>query len=183
MVTGTPIRPPIEFSSNTLAWAEDNDEVDITRGVIQSWDDYWTHTRSLGMSLEEAQETYQSGEDILLDFRGKQVFIGAGHFQFIALKEVLDKVTPFPSTVAMGNERELDSRVNELGLLRLSLTERSVQHLGNAPDREILVKHQDIRIPERNIQSPGNKERFFEMPLIKRVLLKIYNLIFEIYNN
>jgi len=146
MVTGTPIRPPIEFSSNTLAWAENNKEVEIDRGVLQSWDDYWTHTRSLGMSLEEAQETYKNGEDILLDYRGNRVFIGAGHFQFVALKEVLDEVTPFPNAVAMGNERQLDQRINELGLLRLSLLSRSVQHLGNKPDKDILDKHIDINI-------------------------------------
>jgi glycosyltransferase involved in cell wall biosynthesis len=54
MVTGTPIRPPIEYSSNTLEWAESQKEVEINRGVLQSWDDFRTHTKSLGMSKEES---------------------------------------------------------------------------------------------------------------------------------
>jgi glycosyltransferase involved in cell wall biosynthesis len=183
MVTGTPIRPPIEFSSTTLAWAENNDQVGIQRGVLQSWEDYLTHTKSLGMSLEESQETYNKGEDYLIEYQGKNAFIGAGHFQFVASKGVLDQVGPFPNNIAMGNERLLDQKINELGFLRLCLSNRFVQHLGNEPDQELLAKHKIHQIQKSQNFQTGFAKRLFEVSIIKRSLLKIYNLIFEIYNN
>jgi glycosyltransferase involved in cell wall biosynthesis len=183
MVTGIPIRPPIEFSSNTLAWAESQAGVKVKEGVLQSWDDYLTHTRSLGMSLEESQETYENGVDYLIEYKGVKAFIGAGHFQFVSPKNVLQKVMPFPPEIAMGNERVLDQRVNDHALLRLCLTQKYVQHLGNAPDQELLDKHHLKASPVFQKTSQGNRTRIFEIPIIKRFLLKIYNLIFELYNN
>jgi glycosyltransferase involved in cell wall biosynthesis len=183
MVTGTPIRPPIEFSSKTLEWAENHKEVDINRGILQSWEDYLTHTKSLGMSENESRETYQTGEDILINYREKEVFIGAGHFQFVAYKDVLEKVTPFPNTIAMGNERLLDQRINELGLLRLTLTRKFVQHLGNSPDKDLFEKNISVKPQKEYSESLRKGESFLNIPIIKKVLLKIYNLIFDAYYN
>ncbi len=182
MVTGTPIRPPIEYSAQTLEWAEKHKDVDIKRGILQSWEDYWTHTESLGMSEEESRETYRTGEDILLTYKENSVYIGAGHFQFVALKDVLEKVLPLPNTIAMGNERLLDQRVNDLGLLRLSLTRRFVQHLGNTPSRKLFEQYGDIKSQKKHDEPLKMSARFWKIPLIKKVLLKVYNTIFEIYN-
>ena len=183
MVTGTPIRPPIEYSSRTLEWAEAQNNADIKRGVLQSWEDYWTHTKSLGMSKEKAHESYKMGEDILINFRENEAYIGAGHFQFVAYKDVLEKVTPFPNTIAMGNERLLDQRINDLGLLRLSLTRKFVQHLGNIPSKKLIKQHNEVKIQNKYDESLKIGDRFWKIPMIKKVLLKVYNLIFNIYNN
>ena len=183
MVTGTPIRPPIKYSSSTLEWAVDQKDVDIKRGVLQSWEDYRTHTKSLGMSKEESHESYQMGEDILINYRENKVYIGAGHFQFIAHKDVLGKVTPFPNTIAMGNERLLDERINDLGLLRLSLTKKFVQHLGNTPPRNLIEQPIKAKVQKKHDESLKMGDRIFKIPMIKKVLLKVYNKIFDIYYN
>ncbi len=183
MVTGTPIRPPIEYSTSTLEWAEEQKDVALSRGVFQSWEDYWTHTKSLGMLKEEAHESYEKGEDILINYRENKAYIGAGHFQFVAYKDELEKVTPFPNTIAMGNERLLDERINDLGLLRLSLTNKFVQHLGNKPDRKLVEKHKDVKIQIKHDESLKVGDRFLKIPIIKKVLMKVYNLIFDIYYN
>ncbi len=181
MVTGTPIRPPLKYSSATLEWAEAQSELEIKRGVLQSWEDFRTHTKSLGMSEIESEESYHHGEDILLKLGENEVFIGAGHFQFVALKEVLEKVTPFPNKIAMGNERLLDQRINELGLLRLTLNRKFVQHLGNVPSPEFLEQNDGLWRKYSTIGSVERKAGFWNIPIIKKVLLKIYNSIFEIY--
>jgi glycosyltransferase involved in cell wall biosynthesis len=181
MVTGTPIRPPIEYSSRTLEWAEEHKDVNIKRGVLQSWEDYWTHTESLGLSEKESRESYQTGEDILLIYKEYTAYIGAGHFQFVALKDVLEKVAPFPNTIAMGNERLLDQRVNDLGLLRLTLTRRFVQHLGNTPSRKLVEQLDEVNTQKKHDQSLKKGARIWQIPLIKKVLMKVYNIIFEIY--
>jgi hypothetical protein len=149
--------------------------------VLQSWEDYWTHTESLGMSEKESRESYQTGEDILLIYKEHTAYIGAGHFQCVALKDVLEKVAPFPNTIAMGNERLLDQRVNDLGLLRLTLTRRFVQHLGNTPSRNLVEQLDEAKTQKKHDQSLKKDARIWQIPLIKKVLMKVYNIIFEIY--
>ena len=79
MVTGIPLRSPLKYSSKTLEWAENTTGVTIQRGQVQDWDIYWTHTRSLGMSEEEARQKFTEGEDFHLDYQGVEAFLGAGH--------------------------------------------------------------------------------------------------------
>ena len=117
-----------------------------------------------------------------LTYKENSAYIGAGHFQFVALKDVLEKVSPFPNTIAMGNERLLDQRVNDLGLLRLSLTRRFVQHLGNTPSRKLFEQYGDGKSQKKHDEPLKMGARFWKIPLIKKVLLKVYNIIFEIYN-
>ncbi len=184
MVTGTPIRPPVEISSSTLAWAEANPEVKISRGVLQSWDDYRAHVLSLGFSEEKAQRTYPQGEDILLEYRGLEAFAGAAHFQFVAPKAVLEEVLPFPMSIAMGDARILDQRINEKGYLRLCLRRRYVEHMGNVPSPEILAR------ARRQVPPPPSPTRsrlrqaiytLADFPLVRRPLMFLYNRIFQLY--
>lgn len=177
MITGRPIRPPLSFSSSTLNWAEGNKEASILRGAIQSWKLFWRHTRSLGMSKEEARSSYEEGEDILIKFKNYQAFIGAGHFQFVALKSVLEKVIPLPIDIAMGNERLLDKRINDLGLLRLNLTNEFVNHMGNVPSHELINLNRGKKKNEKELKKNG----LLHIPIIKKSLLKIFNIIFDIY--
>jgi len=133
------------------------------------------------MSEEESRESYQTGEDILLNYKENMAYIGAGHFQFVAHKDVLEKVVPFPNTIAMGNERLLDQRVNDLGLLRLTLTRRFVQHLGNTPSKKFVEQHDEVITQKKHDVSLKMGVRFWQIPLVKKVLMKVYNIIFEIY--
>jgi hypothetical protein len=130
MVTGLPLRVPEEYSTGTVAWALSNGA--LRRGVLLSWEDWWKHARSLGVETEaEGRRLYDANQDALLEYQGKQYFIGAGHFQFVARRDVLQKVLPIPSDRPMGQVRSLDVAINEMGYLRLSTPEWWVQHLGN----------------------------------------------------
>lgn len=184
MVTGTPIRPPVEISSSTLAWAESNPEVKISRGVLQAWEDYRAHVLSLGFSEEKAKQTYPEGEDILLEYRGLETFAGAAHFQFVAPKAVLQEVLPFPMSIAMGDARILDIRINEKGYLRLCLRRRYVEHMGNVPSPEILARAGRLTAP-RAAARRGRSRRWLyavaDFPLVRRPLLFLYNRIFQLY--
>ncbi len=184
MVTGTPIRPPVEISSSTLAWAEADPEATLERGVLQAWEDYRAHVLSLGFSEEEAERTYRESEDIRLRYRGQEVFVGAGHFQFVAPKAVLQEVLPLPLRHAMGDERELDRRINAKGYLRLCLPRRYVQHIGNVPSPEILAlagRQAPTRIPEGGRRSRRWLYTLADFPWVRRPLLFLYNRIFQLY--
>lgn len=185
MVTGTPIRPPMEISSATLAWAKSNPEVEIEEGVLQAWEDYRAHVLSLGFDEEKARRTYHESTDIRVRYRGIEAFVGAGHFQFVAPKAVLQEVLPLPMKRAMGDERLLDRRINDKGYLRLCLPHRYVQHIGNVPSPEILaLARRDTPAAPRPRRVSTAARLFYrvaDFPLVRRPLLFLYNKIFHLY--
>lgn len=133
MVTGVPLRVPEEFSTATVEWALAEPAVQVERGPLLAWEDFWRHVRSLGIEEEaEARRRYQSRQDVCLVRQGKRYFIGAAHFQFIASKQVLHSLIPLPSDRPMGQMRALDIAINEKGYLRLCTPEWWVQHIGNS---------------------------------------------------
>lgn len=186
MVTGIPLRSPLKYSTSTLEWAERTPEVTITWGVLQEWEIYWTHARSTGWEEERAREAYPQGEDIRFEYQGVATYLGAGHFQFVAKGEKLKSLLPLPIEIAMGNERYLDQKINDMNLLRLSLTKMYVQHLGNYPFPNLVEKrgrnHQQKRMKrEKVIQKMVYK--ILDIALIKKILLYIHGRIFHLYYN
>jgi glycosyltransferase involved in cell wall biosynthesis len=131
MVTGMPLWSPLEFSTSTIKWAESNPEARLERGKLLPWEDYWRHLRSLGYDEESSRGYYASHEYTCLHYRGGTYYVGAGHFQFVARREVLQSALPIPSERPMGQVRSLDIALDKNGYLRLSTTQWWVQHLGN----------------------------------------------------
>ncbi|MCS6908402.1 MAG: glycosyltransferase family A protein [Anaerolineales bacterium] len=131
MVTGMPLWSPPEYADQTVRWARGTPEVELRQGRFLAWEDYWRHARSLGKTEAEARQHFESSQDTCLLYRGERYFVGAGHFQFVAKKQVLQQVLPLPSERPMGQVRALDIALNEKGYLRLSTAQWWVQHLGN----------------------------------------------------
>lgn len=131
MVTGMPMWSSEEYSTATVAWAQSEPEAHLQRGKLLAWEDYWRHSRSLGAEEERARQHYAETEDIFLSYRGQQVFVGAGHFQFVAPRQVLQSLLPLPTDRPMGQVRSLDVALNAQGFLRFSTTRWWVQHMGN----------------------------------------------------
>jgi glycosyltransferase involved in cell wall biosynthesis len=131
MVTGMPLWSPLEYSDHTVRWAKEQAGVELQEGRFLAWEDYWRHSRSLGKTEAEARQHFETRQDTCLVFQGERYYIGAGHFQFVARKQVLQKVIPLPSERPMGQVRALDIALNAKGYLRLSTPNWWVQHLGN----------------------------------------------------
>jgi hypothetical protein len=72
----------------------------------------------------------------------------------------------------MGQVRSLDEQMNAAGYLRLTTCQPLVKHLGN---RLETGNDQDYRAPTRGA-------RLFDMPPVKKVLLRIYDAIFRLYH-
>jgi glycosyltransferase involved in cell wall biosynthesis len=176
MVTGRPTRTPAEYISTTLAWGKNLGEANYQEGNLLDWDTYLEHTRSLGISDEKAREEFSSGKDYRLTYKGKSAFIGASHFQFVAKKEVLEKVFPLKSEKPMRGEPVLDKMVNDLGYLRLSTNDPYVLHMGNrVPDSIMPSKLYDA--PKPWLRSYANN------PVIRSILMRVFGVIFHIYFN
>jgi hypothetical protein len=174
MVTGRPLRSPLEFSTATLEWAKQQDEGILKDGQFLDWDTYWEHALSLGYSEERARSEFPMGSERVLSFGGVEAFVGAGHFQFMAKQEVLRRILPVPSNQPMRGERALDIAINEAGYLRLGTRQAYVWHMGN-------------RLPDLVTKPILNKSRtfiwkkFLHLPGIRHFLLWLHNQIFRVY--
>ncbi len=174
MVTARPLRTPEAFSSSTLEWGRQQPPGVLETGQFLDWGTFWEHALSTGFELKKAQERFRGGKDYRLAYNGKQAYVGATHFQFLARKDVLQKVLPLPSKEPMRGERTFDIAVNQLGYLRLTTCEPYVRHIGNrlpGPATQAKSPPKGMSLIKRVIWLPG----------VRHVLLWLHDQIFRLY--
>jgi hypothetical protein len=174
MVTARPLYTKMEFSDATLDWARNLPNVVLEEGLFISNETNWEHARSLGMSEEEYHQKYAEERDYRVTYNGKTALVGAAHFQFMARREVLQKIIPLPSNQPMRGERALDVAINKMGLLRLMPEQPLIWHIGNRP------LNSDFTLAISTHKKPLLK-RFLSLPVIRRLLLWLHNQIFRLY--
>jgi hypothetical protein len=76
----------------------------------------------------------------------------------------------------MGQVRTLDRLINQAGYLRLTTCEPYVKHLGN----KVETNSENID-PVEKPQKFFQNNRFWDLPMIKRSLLSVHDLIFKLY--
>jgi len=112
-------------------------------------------------------------------YHGERALIGAAHWQFVAYKSVLQAFLPLGIQRPLGDDRKLDEAINQAGYLRLMTHQPLVRHLGNTlpidlADRGGISTRSEVR-------NQALSHRLLDSPLIKRLLLGIYNRIFRWY--
>ncbi|HEX9028114.1 MAG TPA: glycosyltransferase family A protein [Anaerolineales bacterium] len=177
MVTGVPLWSPEEFSTATLEWAGRHPEAALERGAFLPWEDYWRHSRSLGTEEAKARAHFGSRQDIRLTYQGQPYYVGAGHFQFVARRSVLQSALPIPSDRPMGQVRSLDSALNAKGYLRLSTSRWWAQHLGNS--LQGFTPAQDGSRPTETSR-PSRSGGLWAWKPLRRMLVWLYNKTFDI---
>jgi glycosyltransferase involved in cell wall biosynthesis len=171
MVTARPLPTPKQYSTATYEWALR--EKVLEEGPFLSGEILAEHARSLGNEIKAGGS--QNPRIVRrVTYKGKVAFIGAAHFQFMARREVLQKIIPLSSDQPMRGERTLDIAVNDASLLRLTTVEPLVAHMGN-------------RLPysEHVINSRRQKKTllygFLHISIVRKVLLWVNNQIFRLY--
>lgn len=133
MVSGVPTLDGAGFAlDSTLNIAKLDTSISLTEEayIPEEWEADWAAStgRDPGQRAIEARRTKVAK----LMHNGIEAYVGATHFQFLSFVSRIVSCLPegWPSNL-MGGMRELDSRINQSGYLRLSTVRRWVRHLGN----------------------------------------------------
>jgi len=126
---------------------------------------------------------------------GVQAVLGATHMQFIMPRAVAQKVVPLPVTYGLGRQEDhnFDLQVDRAGALHLSTLQAYVWHMGNVPDEKTLAEVRGLGLEEvlagpARRKTPGRKNLFLRslrrmarLPLLRSLVYRLYNLLFELY--
>lgn len=172
MVTARPFRTKPELYTSTLAWAEEHKEtVSHEQGDLIPYEVFREFDLSLGQSEEEISSHYKETTDHRLTYNGVEAMVGASHWQFTAYKSRLTEFLPFRMDRPMGQVRQLDTRMNEKGYLRLMTETPCAMNMSNTLD-------DSLKTAERQTVK---KSSLADIPIVKKVLLGLYNRIFHLY--
>ncbi len=180
MVTARPFLNAPERWTATRAWAESHPEVDIEWGFYLTWEAFYAFETGLGQPEEAIREAFQTRKMLKMRYRGKEAIAGAGHWQFVAYKRVLQDVLPLSYTRPMGSDvARLDETLNAKGYLRLMTTEVYVDHMGNRLPEHLRPIDEPIG---KSSSKPSLLRRILHTRPVRKVLLALYDRIFRLYH-
>jgi len=174
MVTARPFRTPPVFYENTLVWAREHAELES--GDFVPWETFLEFNLSLGQSEDENRKVYAETRDWKITYGGVVAMAGASHWQFTAYKSTMARFLPFEMDKPMGQVRELDRTMNEAGLLRLMVPHPLAMNMSNT----LPARYGGLGA-ERPVRLRSLGRRLLGVPLLKRMLLALYNRIFTWY--
>lgn len=186
-VTGMYIKPHMkEGVSATLKYAESPD-VHSEKGNLIDRDLEQHYVDQTGRTWERYQEEIDGLEDVLLTYKGVTAFASAGHYQMTVPRSAILRALPANwSGNLMGQMRNLDIAIDELGLLRLCTTPPTIRLLGNQIDEQSASELRAYGVDVAGVQETkvviGWKKKFFRLPLIQKIVYFFYERLFRIIN-
>jgi glycosyltransferase involved in cell wall biosynthesis len=199
MITGLPIRQQVDvFTKTGLAKARTDPRISVENGDFISDEAMAAYCVGVNRDYEQYRAEIAGTHDIRLQLGDVRALLGACHFQFVAYKSVLKSLLPLSarllldgSAVAHGSESELDQRVEERALLRLSTETPYVHHLGNtlSPEWKQWLERLDSTLAIRNdaksragVRGVSEWEsRLSQNRYVRAVSMRLYNYLFRLH--
>lgn len=193
MVTGLPIRHQVDvFTGRGLKKAETETGIVIERGDFITEDAMAAYCVGVGRDFAEYKPEVAGVKDVRLTSGGTSALLGACHFQFAAFKSVLKSFLPFSaqilldgSALASGSESELDRKIEDRELLRLSTGKVYVHHLGNTvtPQWKPWLQRPGPSQEEKASREIGYwEQRLSQNRYVRGALMRLYNYVFRLYS-
>ncbi len=193
MVTAQPIPGDLsQHCDSTLAAAAADPTVDWREGNDLIPPHYVeSHRRSLGEAPEEYAARVQDRREVRLRRGDTPAYISASHLQFLAPREVLNRVFPMTPHRPMGDVGRLDEALDEAGYWRLSTVDYLIHHMGNRrPDlaREVpffdagATQASQPTASSRETGAGGWRRRLLGRERVRRLLKRIHHKSYQLLN-
>jgi hypothetical protein len=186
MVTGFYIRPHMSYGNDSARRFAERTDVTVERGLLipREWEQQYID--NMGRTWDKYNEETAGLQDMALTYKGVETLISAGHHQFVAPRKVLMEALPQGWTGnLMGQMRDLDTAVDQMGYLRLTTRQPVTRLIGNvvSPEMAAEAAQYGISVTGKTIKStPTWLAKFYRNPIIQRIAKSIYNQVYKIVN-
>lgn len=187
VVTGMYIKSHMKEGIRSTMRFADRGDVTVEKGNLISRDLEQHYIENMGRTWKKYDQEVAGLEDVRMTYEGIQTFASAGHYQFAAVKDRIIKALPQTwSSNLMGQMRDLDVAIDDLGLLRVCTTPATIRLLGNQINTEgaAFIREYGIDIDgvSQKKQIAGWKVKFFRLPIIQKIAYFFYQRLFKIIN-
>ena len=172
--------------ASTLKFAQ-SEGVTFQQGTLVDPELEQHYMDQMGRTNERYQSEIAGLEDVLITYKGIQVWASAGHYQMVVKKDAILQAMPKNwSSNLMGQMRDLDESIDKLGLLRLCTTPPTLRLLGNQIDEkaaQIIRQYGvDVQAAKKEEQAGGLKAKFYRFRLVQKIAYWLYERMFKIIN-
>jgi glycosyltransferase involved in cell wall biosynthesis len=179
LVTGFYIRSHLRYATQSIEAFAQQPDVQVSRGYLIPHELEQHYIDNMGRSWESYQQEVSNLEDIGLCYQGVNALASAGHHQFVTSRQLMLEVLPAWDRNLMGKMIELENSVDQMGYLRLSTFAPVTRLLGNVISPENAAEANRLGLSARAgavAKSPnGSGSRIMRIPLIKHIVLGLYN--------
>jgi len=175
MVTSRPFHTLPGLYGSVVSWAGKTRGARLERGQFVNADWNKEFLLSIGRTDEEILQDLKQ-MDVRVTYHGVTAYAGASHWQFLGWKKTLQEFLPLDLSKPLGQVLKLDQEMDKKGYLRLMTARPYTMNLSNTLDLPGENTSQDT---QKIILNKGKS--FFNIPIIRKVLMKLYNEIFRIY--